>query len=294
MNNCPSCKSESIEYLDAYEVNQDLTHDILPNTYKIIKCNICNLYFKDYMPNNNELNAFYNSLGDGEWNYQQVHPHEKYLKDILKNLPDNSSVLDVGCNTGRLLSEETERLNCFGVEINRNAAKIAESAGIKIIADKIENDNLGDNKYDVVTLVDVFEHLNDPLPFLNQLVNSLKPKGKLYIFTGRTDCLPSCLCGSYYWYYKPAQHLIFLNNEYIKWYEKNNQNIKVSVIPMRHFYSNLQISIYQISWLIAWRFFSPNSPYRIFSIRRLAKMKEPFMVTSWKDHVFFIMEKNNL
>ncbi len=294
MNKCPACKTESIKYLDSYEVKQNFTQDILPGTYKILKSNVCNLYFKDYLPCDNKLNTFYNSIGDGEWNYQQVHPHEIYMRNILKNLPDKSKVLDVGCNTGKLFSKETKRLNCYGVEINKNAAKIAELSGTKVIAERVENDILGENEYDVVTLVDVFEHLNDPLPFIKQLVNSLKPKGKLYIFTGRTDCLPSYICGSYYWYYKPAQHLIFLNKRFIKWFEKSNRDIKVSVIPMHHFYSNLRIRIYQISWHIAWRLFSPNSPYKIFSVRKLAKMKEPFMITSWKDHVFFIVEKNAL
>ena len=294
MYSCPACKSNSAEYLDSNKVFQDTTHNILPPAYKILKCKNCSLYFKDYIPNDDELNKFYNSLGDNEWNYQQVYPHEKYLKKILMNLPERSCVLDVGCNTGRLLKDETERLNCYGVEINKEAAKIATLAGIKIVAEKVDNGILGEEKYEIITLVDVFEHLNDPLPFIKQLVEALKPEGKLYIFTGRTDCLPAYLSGSYYWYYKPAQHLIFLNNKFIKWYARNHRNIKVSITPMHHFYSNFRIRVYQISWLIAWKFFSPNSPYKIISVKSLARMKEPFMVTSWKDHVFFIIEKSNL
>jgi 2-polyprenyl-3-methyl-5-hydroxy-6-metoxy-1,4-benzoquinol methylase len=199
--------------------------------------------------------------------------------------------LDIGCNTGRLLKEETGRLNCHGVEINKKAAKIAESAGIKMVAERVEEGVLDDNKYDVITSVDVFEHLNDPLLFIDRLVMALKPQGKLYIFTGRTDCLPSYICGSYYWYFKPAQHLIFLNNKFIKWFGKNNRQLDVSTVSMNHFYSSLRAQVYQISWLIAWRLFSPNSPYKIFPIKRLNKMKEPFMVTAWKDHVFFIVQK---
>ena len=294
MNRCPGCNSETIKYLDTLSVNQEFTHNILATTYKILKCKSCNLYFKNCIPNDSELNAFYNSLGDKEWDYQQVYPHEIYLKNILKNLPDRSSVLDVGCNTGRLLKEETGRLNCSGVEINKDAAKIAAMSGIKVVAEKVENDILGEGKFELITLVDVFEHLNDPMSFIKQLVKALKPKGKLYIFTGRTDCLPAKLCGSYYWYYKPAQHLIFLNNGFIKWFAANNSDVNVSVIPMSHFNSSLRTRVYQISWHIAWRFFSPNSPYRFFSIKRLAKLKQPFMITSWKDHMFFIIEKNSL
>lgn len=286
--------AKSTKYLDSNLVSQEHTHDILPSHYKILICCNCNLYFKDFIPGDDELKRFYNSLGDQEWNYQHIHPPESYLIDILKSLPDKSDVLDVGCNTGRLLKNETERLNCYGVEINKAAATVAEQAGIKIIAEKVHNENLGEEKFDLITLIDVFEHLNDPMPFLRQLVKALKPGGKLYIFTGRTDCLPSLICGSYNWYYKPAQHLIFLNSKFIRWYKRNNNGIRVSITSMRHFNSNLRARVYQISWLIAWRFFSPSSPYRIFAMKKLARMKEPFMVTAWKDHVFFTIEKDRL
>jgi 2-polyprenyl-3-methyl-5-hydroxy-6-metoxy-1,4-benzoquinol methylase len=292
MTICPACNGNSNKYLDSFGVNQDGTQNILPSTYRIFACNTCGLYFKNYIPEDHELNTFYNSLGDSEWNYQLVYPHEKYLKHILAGLPDKANVLDVGCNTGRLLKDETGRLNCYGVEINKEAAKVAESAGIKIIAEKVENGNIGTGQFDLITLIDVFEHLNDPLPFIAQLTKALKPKGKLFIFTGRTDCLPAQLCGSYYWYFKPAQHLIFLNEKFIKWFEERNKDLKVSMVPMRHFYSNFQTSVYQISWLIAWRFFSPHSPYKLIGIKSLSRMKEPFMVTCWKDHVFFIIENN--
>jgi len=291
MNRCPACKSESVKYLDLQNVSQDTTHEILPPTYKILKCKNCGLYFKDYMPNDIELSCFYNQLGQNEWNYQQVYPHEIFLKNILSKLPDNANVLDIGCNTGRLLKNETRRLNCYGVEINKEAVKIAESTGIKIIAENLKKETLEQNRYDLISLIDVFEHLNDPIPFIDILIKALKPQGKLYIFTGRTDCFPALLCGSYYWYYKPAQHLIFLNRKFIKWFMRNNTGVNVSVIPMRHFFFNFQALLYQISWHIAWRLFSPNSPFKIFAIRNLSRMKEPFMITSWKDHIYFLIER---
>ena len=119
---------------------------------KFLNAKSADLYFKDYIPSDGELERFYNSLGDKEWNYQQIYPHEKYLKEVLRNLPDKSSVLDVGCNTGRLLKDETKRLKCFGVEINKEAAKIAEQEGLQIVAEKVENGNLGDDQYELITL----------------------------------------------------------------------------------------------------------------------------------------------
>lgn len=288
---CPACKNSSSVLIDSVNVNQEFTKDILPATYKILKCKICNLNFKDYIPDQGTLNTFYNSLGNDLWDYKETYPHELYIKKILQRLPDGSNVLDVGCNTGRLLQEEVNRLNCFGIELNNEAAKIAAGKGIKILKEEIMGNNLTTHNFEIITLIDVFEHLNDPLPFIEKLIGALNPGGRLYIFTGRNDCFPALICGSHYWYYKPAQHLIFLNNEFIKWYKKNNRCVSVSVKPMRHFNFSWKKLVYQMSWHLVWRFFSPNSPYRIFEMERFRRMKEPFMITSWKDHVFFIIEK---
>jgi SAM-dependent methyltransferase len=255
-------------------------------------CENCNLYFKSSIPSDAELYNYYNSIGDGLWDYSYVLPHEAYLKDVLKKLPDRAVVLDVGCNTGRLLEDETKRLKCFGTELNKRAADIAQAKGITILASDIKASGLPQNTFDLITLVDVFEHLNDPLPFIDKLIGALTSSGKLYVFTGRTDCLPARISGAYYWYYKIAHHIIFLNKEFVRWYSQFNKNIKVTLKPMRHFYFNLWACIYQISWHLAWRFLSPNSPYKIIGIKRLKRLKEPFMITSWKDHVFLILTKN--
>jgi 2-polyprenyl-3-methyl-5-hydroxy-6-metoxy-1,4-benzoquinol methylase len=288
---CPACKKSDAKLVEETNTAQEMTQDILPEKYRIYRCGNCHLHFKDYIPDAEMLKKFYNSLGDGVWEYNVEYPHESFLKSILRDMPDGASVLDVGCNTGRLLQNETERLQCYGVELNKEAAKVAASRGIRIIESDGEAGNIGEGKFDLVTLIDVFEHLNDPMPFIQRLVSALKPGGALYIFTGRTDCLPANLCGPAYWYYKPAQHLIFLNRRFINWFKKNNRNLKVSMKPMRHFDYSLRKSFFEISWHIVWHYFSPNSPYKVFGLKKLARMKEPFMITSWRDHLFFVINK---
>lgn len=289
---CPACKSSNNRMLDDFDVVQDHTQDVLPPTFKILICNDCNLYFKEHLPDWETLEKFYNTLGDKYWESGSLYPHEIYLSKILGQLPDNSNVLDVGCNTGRLLAPFTKKLICHGVEVNKEAAMIAENRGVKIVAPNITDQSIGENRYDLITLVDVFEHLTDPLPFIEILVKAIAPGGCLYIFTGRTDCLPANIARSHYWYYKPAQHLIFLNKKFVNWFNQANPNLNVQYKCFAHFNSNYRQKIYHISWYVAWRLFSPSSPYRLFSLRNLVRMKEPFMITSWKDHAFVIIKKN--
>lgn len=289
--NCPACKSNKFKALDPFRVLQEGTQNILPVDYQILMCDVCGLYYKDNIPDISTLERYYNSLGDGVWEYSVVHPHEVFLDKFISKLPDNSNVLDVGCNTGRLLASHSKRLNCFGVEINTEAAKIAAERGLKVIAAKIKPGFNGEVLFNMITLIDVFEHLNDPIPFVQTLVHSLAPNGKIYIFTGRTESLPAIITRSYFWYYRLAQHLIFLNQKFVKWLSKSEPQLSIRYLPYTHFHFGFKQKIYHISWYIAWRLFSPNSPYRLFSINSLSRMTSPFMITSWKDHAFVIIEK---
>lgn len=98
------------------------------------------------------------------------------------------TALDVGCGAG-LLCEPLARLGAdvTGVDAapeNIEAAKShAAGAGLSINyrAGEIASQGLG--HYDVVTCMEVIEHVIDPAAFLHELVRHLKPDGLLLLST---------------------------------------------------------------------------------------------------------------
>lgn len=91
------------------------------------------------------------------------------------------SVLDVGCGRGAMLSLlQKVGWEVVGTEIAQAAAGVQYKTGfpIKLITDFLEVDN---EKYDVVTLFHVFEHLTKPFAVLDTLVESTKPGGIVVI-----------------------------------------------------------------------------------------------------------------
>lgn len=91
---------------------------------------------------------------------------ERYLKvvEFLKMLPNNISILDVGCGTGNVLEyirEETKVENISGLDIDEEALRIAKERGINVYRCSIVEDCLEkiNEKFDVVIVGAVLHHV---------------------------------------------------------------------------------------------------------------------------------------
>lgn len=94
----------------------------------------------------------------------------------------NKRVLEIGCATG-YISERLKAQGCYvvGVEIDKNAAKIAKEICDKVIEGDIETIELPPDKFDVITCIDVLEHLKNPKAVLEKVTYNLKENGIIII-----------------------------------------------------------------------------------------------------------------
>lgn len=93
-------------------------------------------------------------------------------------------VLDAGCGTGIMLSEMQEIFpNSFGVDKSVLALKFSKKRGLK----NLHRGNLEKtllfkkNSFDVITCLDVIEHLDKDRVAVEELLRVLKPGGRLLI-----------------------------------------------------------------------------------------------------------------
>jgi len=96
---------------------------------------------------------------------------------------DDWDILDIGAGNGDLLYhfQQLGFKNLHGIEPDKSACLAAEKYGIKVDAIFID-DFIPVKRYDLVIMVNVFNHLNTPLDALNKICNQvLKPGGFLYI-----------------------------------------------------------------------------------------------------------------
>jgi SAM-dependent methyltransferase len=104
---------------------------------------------------------------------------------VASRVPRGSRVLEIGCNTGYLSHALISAGNSVSaVELDPEAAAVARNSGIQVICGDIEDSSvlrsLGAN-FDVLLLMDVLEHLRDPLVALRSLRTLLRPGGRVLI-----------------------------------------------------------------------------------------------------------------
>ncbi len=82
---------------------------------------------------------------------------------FISFIPRGSRVLEVGCANGALSAYLTRKLDCevVGIELNSEAARLAERHCSRVIVDDVEKGALDEarGKFDVITFGDVLEHL---------------------------------------------------------------------------------------------------------------------------------------
>lgn len=101
---------------------------------------------------------------------------------IIYEISDGAKVLDVGCNSGEFIKHLKEKKGCdvYGVDISQQLIDKCKEKGLNNVtccdADKLPFEN---ETFDVITLMEVLEHFDDPVLCLKEMRRVLKPSGYL-------------------------------------------------------------------------------------------------------------------
>jgi SAM-dependent methyltransferase len=102
--------------------------------------------------------------------------------------PGKTRLLDVGCNIGTFLQEaKTEGFIVTGVEPDRKAVEIGVGSGLNIQCGYLHEMDFEESSYDVITLFEVIEHLQEPIRMMQECHRLLKPSGMVFMTTGNTQ-----------------------------------------------------------------------------------------------------------
>ena len=105
---------------------------------------------------------------------------EKVCRDIETQRP---RILDVGCGTGANLQMLSEFGDAEGVDVSSEALDFCRARGLaKVKQGAAESLPFEDASFDLVTGLDVVEHLDDDMAGLSEMRRILRPGGRAVLF----------------------------------------------------------------------------------------------------------------
>lgn len=119
-------------------------------------------------------------------NYGVSHTRLKRILSLLDDQP-YQRVLEIGCASGRL-GREIKKLGHYvaGIEISGSAANEARKVLDQVHVFDIENDwptEVLSQRFDLVVLPEILEHVFDPVYILKKTSAILKPNGQIIVTT---------------------------------------------------------------------------------------------------------------
>ncbi len=130
--------------------------------------------------------AIMNRVEDSHWWYVGRRAIlESFLEQIVNNLKSeiqNPKLLDVGCGTGGNLEMLKKFGAAEGVDVSDEALEFCRSKNLTVHKGLAEKLPFADETFDVVTALDVVEHLDDDVAGLSEMFRVLKRGGKTLIF----------------------------------------------------------------------------------------------------------------
>ena len=182
---CPVCLEYEPELL-YHQTFAKLSTDSLMDGFDLVACKKCGMLYADRIPSQDAFDEYYDKMSKyvhGGEVYPWDQEHYANIVDFLSSkCHRNDSILDVGCATGGLLSEFKKRgfTDLTGTEPSSACVKIAKEKGLTVYHQTL-NDWAGDQKFDLILLIGVLEHVVDLEDLMSTISLHLKPGGKILI-----------------------------------------------------------------------------------------------------------------
>jgi len=178
--NCPLC--EKNDYVTIYNER---------GAIGVVKCKNCSFIYTNPMVKEPEKNY----CGDEKKYYREArlifkdlaghHRDPNYLADlkIIERFKPNGNFLDIGTNIGFFLRHARGRgWNVIGVEPSPSLSEMARKYfGLNVKTAYLNETEFEKESFDIITMTDVFEHVDKPKEILFQIRKILKKDGILFI-----------------------------------------------------------------------------------------------------------------
>jgi 2-polyprenyl-3-methyl-5-hydroxy-6-metoxy-1,4-benzoquinol methylase len=160
--------------------------------YDVVSCDDCGCGYADGIPSQSVFDRYYREMSKYEYAHREgtesAYDRKRLAQiaaAIAPSIPaKDSSILDVGCASGRLLVELRDRgfSHLTGLEPSQVCAAAATRLyGIRVHTMMVSQVAKSFERFDVLIMVGVLEHLRDVSAALLQLRSALRADGMVYV-----------------------------------------------------------------------------------------------------------------
>lgn len=203
--NCTICQSEHVQLF------------CKKNGMVYLKCNHCtHVFVKDY-PKEEDLIQYYSnrtshhaSQDKEQWDFSKIKSHYVYkpLLDKINQFVPSGKLLDIGCSNGSFIKTACVLgWKAEGVELEKGSYEVSQKYNLNVYNQELISLKLPSDKYNVITMWQVIEHLNNPETIIEECCRILKPGGILAISTPNIQSIGKLLLKEKWGAVEPHVHL---------------------------------------------------------------------------------------
>jgi 2-polyprenyl-3-methyl-5-hydroxy-6-metoxy-1,4-benzoquinol methylase len=199
---CPLCKS--LNYLK---------HINFPDI-PVFKCTDCGFIYSGKIMTQQGLELYYkDSFGSDKHLKGQIINAQVNMTILsrLLNLNKIEILLDVGCGYGFFIKKMLDKYKlhqAIGLELSDQEVTYAvKELKLDVRNFSVENSNLKQSSFDLVTSFEVIEHLINPPEFLEKISSLVKPGGYLVVMTDNFESRIALNMGEHFPKWIPHSHI---------------------------------------------------------------------------------------
>lgn len=214
--NCRICATETDQFLristaDLDEPFLDATLRVRLPELELRRCAQCGcLWAADQRQDDRVLSEAYERVVDAYFDSQQNDPRYlsfyKQLEEFVKPHASGRTILDVGCGDGVFLSCMSNDWSKQGLEPSASGASLARRKNLEVAHATLDTAPMH-YEADVVSALDVIEHVIDPHHFVESFKRHLRPRGVVLLLTGDADSYPAKIAGPRWSYLRWCGHI---------------------------------------------------------------------------------------
>lgn len=245
--------------------------------YDYCKCNNCRMVIMNPMPSSDNLHELYNSEemsfnASGKKLSDKVSPAGRKDYEYILKFIQKGKLLDLGCGVGGFMMTALQSFEVEGLEINTSHANIGNKNNLKI-HNIYSSKYLPEYKYDLITMLQVIEHVESPRSVIEDAYRLLKIGGLFYLACPNFDSVSFRLFKEKHRHVSSFAHINLYNPETLR---RQIEEVGFECVNIETYMLDISLHDLYYYYLLPKKFSHRFSNYNAFTFSLFTKLFQPF------------------